>query len=71
MAEKTAAEMVVLYNEAIQRVLAGQSYSMGGRTLTRANLKELEDGLATWERRAARTANRGIKIRRGVFSGRA
>ncbi len=66
MAEKTAAEMVVLYNEAIQKVLAGQSYSMGGRTLTRANLKELQDGLATWERKAARATNRGLKIRRAV-----
>lgn len=70
MPTRTAAEMLALYEDAIAKVLAGQSYSMGGRTLTRANLGELQEGQQYWARRAARASNGGVKIRRGVFSPR-
>ena len=53
MAAATAAEMVTKYNEAIQAVLLGQSYTINGRVMVRANLQTLEDGLRYWENRVA------------------
>ncbi len=44
-------ERLNLYLDAETKVLAGQSYSIGGRTLTRANLKEISDGITLWASR--------------------
>jgi len=41
---------VTTYLDAIDALLTGaQSYSIAGRTVTRANLKDLEAGLKFWE----------------------
>ena len=39
------------YLDAEEKVLNGQSYSIGGRTLTRANLKEISEGITLWAAR--------------------
>ena len=51
MAAATSAELVTKYNEAIQACLLGQSYAINGRLMTRADLRDLERGLAYWENR--------------------
>lgn len=52
-----------LYLEAERKVLSNQSYSLLGRTLTRANLAEIQDGIDLWDRRikdlAAKESGRG------------
>ena len=40
-----------MYLDAEEKALNGQSYTIGGRTLTRANLKEIRDGLTLWASR--------------------
>lgn len=46
MATPTDAEMLALLKEAYKAILVGgQSYQIGPRTLTRANLKEILDGI--------------------------
>jgi hypothetical protein len=44
-----ASDMVSLYIEAEKAVLLNQSYTLGGRTLTRANLQEIRDGRKEWQ----------------------
>jgi len=40
-----------LYLDAERKVLSNQSYSLLGRTLTRANLAEIQAGIDLWDRR--------------------
>lgn len=51
MAQYTLVEaqtMLALYIEAEKKVLAGQSYSIGDRALTRADLEEIKKGRQEW-----------------------
>lgn len=52
----TATEMRDAYLAAELAVLAGQSYRLGERQLTLANLPEIQAGRAEWERRVAAEA---------------
>jgi hypothetical protein len=40
------------YLNAEAAVLSKQSYTIAGRTLSRANLKEIQTGIEIWDRRA-------------------
>jgi hypothetical protein len=51
------------YLTAEEKILAGQSYEIKGRTLTRANLTEVRNGLSYWENMCNRLAGtRGAKV---------
>lgn len=51
------------YMAAEDAVLSGQSYSIGSRQLTRANLSEIRSGIAAWEQRVIRlSSGGGIRI---------
>ena len=43
-----AQTMLTAYITAEQKVLKGQSYSIGGRALTRADLEEIRKGVKYW-----------------------
>jgi hypothetical protein len=45
--------MLVLYNEALQKVATGQSYQINNRTLTRADIREIRDTIEWLEKRIA------------------
>ena len=47
-----AEAQLALYLAAEAAALGGQSYEIAGRKLTRANLAEIRDGIATWNARA-------------------
>ncbi len=51
------------YLTAETKVLSGQAYEFSGRSLTRANLKEITKGIEIWDRRvkelSARASGRG------------
>lgn len=65
--EEICQQKIEKYLEAIDRVLLNQSYSISGKSYTRANLKELEEALQFWERRLARASRGGgVKIRQGI-----
>jgi len=49
-----AEAQLALYLAAEAQVLAGQSYEIAGRKLTRANLEEIRNGVEIWN---ARTVN--------------
>lgn len=67
-AEKTLEE----YIKAERIVLTGQSYTIANRSLTRADLKVIRDGVDYWNDKVkeieleASRGKAGIKIRRGV-----
>ena len=65
---ETAQTMLNLYIEAEKTVLLNQSYKIGERTFTRANLDEITRNREIWERKVnqAGRPRRGISIRRGV-----
>ena len=55
------------YLAAEDAVLSGQSYSISGRQLTRADLKEIRAGISAWEQKVIRlTAQGGIRVRGAV-----
>ncbi len=57
-----ATQLLAEYETAISAVLKGQAYSIGGRTLTRANLRELEVGRDKYKREVAREASGGMEV---------
>lgn len=56
------------YMTAEQTVLSNQSYTIAGRTLTRANLREIRDGITFWETKVKRLTRGGLKMRFGTPS---
>jgi hypothetical protein len=49
MSVTEAQSMVALYIEAEKKVLSGQSYTIGNRSLNRSNLTEIRNGRNEWE----------------------
>jgi len=43
----------------------GQSYSIGGRSLTRADLSAVQDQVEFWDKQVRKLSRGGIKIRLG------
>jgi len=58
-------EMIALYLKAEKAILTGQSYSIAGRSLTRANLSEVRQARNDWEQRLS---NLEIRSRGGNSS---
>ena len=50
------------YLAAESAVLAGQSYELNGRKVTRADLAAIQSGIAIWDRRAKSLARGGISL---------
>ena len=52
-------------------VAGGQSYSIGGRSLTRANAAEIRNNIDYWERRVIRLTqgSGGMRVRYGAPNG--
>ena len=65
-----ANEMLQLWIEAEKAVSTGQSYSIGGRSLTRVNMKEIMEAQRYWESEIYRLQNnvnsRGARVLRVV-----
>jgi len=66
MAAMTDAQLLTIYNEALQAVALGQSYEIAGRSLTRANLAQIRETIewleARIERASASPATAGIGL---------
>jgi len=63
-----AREMLTLYINAEKAILKGQSYSIGDRSLTRADLKDVVAERKYWEQEVTRLAagRTGPRVRRVV-----
>lgn len=64
-----AQEMVNLYQAAELAVLKGKSYSIGDRSVTRADLVEIRAGRQEWERKVSRLSEgrTGPRVRRSII----
>lgn len=57
---------LTLWMDAEDKVASGQSYTINGRTLTRANLKEISDNIDRWDSRVKRLSRGGARVRQIV-----
>ncbi len=57
-----ASTLLAEYEAAISKVLSGQAYSIAGRSVTRANLAELESGRDKYKREVARETSGGMPV---------
>ena len=66
-----AEEKLASWMAADDAVSSGQSYSIGGRSLTRTNAAEIRNNIEYWNRMCTRLSNSygGIRVRSGVRSG--
>ena len=67
-----AKERLAAYYAAEEAALAGQSYTIGGRSLSRQNLAEIRKGIELWEGRVTRletTGRSGPTMRRVIPHG--
>lgn len=58
-----AESQLVVWLEASTAVASGQSYSIAGRSLTRANAGEIRETIEFWDRQVKRLSRGGIRIR--------
>lgn len=49
------------YLDAETKIMAGQSISMNGRSLSRANLGEIQKGIEVWNARAKNLSRGGMR----------
>ena len=66
MAGLTSAQAEVqlaAYLAAEAAVLSGQSYAINGRTVTRANLAEIQQGIQLWDYRAKALSRGGMTVK--------
>lgn len=59
----TAEAQLAAALDAETKILAGQSVSLDGRSLTRANLAEVGERIKTWDQRCKRLAGRSGIVR--------
>jgi hypothetical protein len=58
----TATELLAEYDKAIMAVLKAQSYTIGNRSVTKADLRWLEDGRTKYKKEVADEARGGIPV---------
>lgn len=61
-----AETQLTLWMDADTKVASGQAYSIGGRSLTRANAKEIRDNITYWDQHVKRLTRGGIRINGGT-----
>ena len=61
-----AQEMLDLYIEADAAVATGQSYSIGGRSLSRVNAADITDKITFYQRQVNNLTRGGIAIKRVI-----
>ena len=65
-----AETQLAAYIAAETAVLSGQAYTIGGRSLTRANLGEIREGISSWNARVIELSSGGAGVRtRGLTLG--
>lgn len=64
-----AQAQLTLYLEAEAKVLAGQAYTIGGRSLTRADLAAIQQGIKVWDERVQALSIRAGRSRTIVPAG--
>jgi hypothetical protein len=53
---------LAIWMEADDKVASGQSYSIGGRSLSRADAKMIQENIKFWDRKVKELTDGGIKV---------
>jgi hypothetical protein len=53
---------LAIWMEADDKVASGQSYSIGGRSLSRADAEKIQGNIKFWDRKVKELTNGGIKV---------
>ncbi len=61
-----AEEQLAAWLAADTAVAGGQSYTIGSRSLTRANAREIRENIEYWDQKAKSLGSTGIKIYGGT-----
>lgn len=61
-----AQETLALYRTAEQKILRGQSYTIGDRNLTRADLRWVQSGIKQYQGIVQKLTSGGIRVTRAV-----
>lgn len=57
-----AESQLTLWLAADQKVASGQSYTIGNRSLTRANAREIRENIVFWDKQVKRLTRGGISV---------
>ena len=63
---EVAKRRLAMYYEAEQAILTGQSYTIGGQTLNRANLSHVVKQIASLNKEIQRLESKGSRVRRVI-----
>jgi len=63
-----AEAQLALWMAADTAVATGQAYTVGGRSLTRADAKEIRNNIVFWDAQVKRLSRGGIRVRGGTPS---
>lgn len=58
-----AESQLTVWIAASSAVASGQSYSIAGRSLNRANAREIRENIEFWDRQCKRLSRGGIRVR--------
>ena len=61
-----AQTQLALWLEADAAVATGQAYTIGGRSLTRANAREIRENLTYWDKKVQRLTRGGLRVKFGT-----
>lgn len=66
LTQTQAETQLALWLAADAAVAGGQSYSIGQRSLTRADAKEIRENIDYWDAKVRRLARGGARVRQGT-----
>ena len=61
-----AETQLALWLEADAAVATGQAYTIGGRSLTRANAREIRENITYWDKKVQRLTQGGLRMKFGT-----
>lgn len=61
-----AETQLALWYAADAAVATGQAYTIGGRSLTRANAREIRENLTYWDNKVQRLTRGGLRVKFGT-----
>lgn len=64
-----ATTQLAVWMAADTAVASGQEYSISGRSLTRANAKEIRENIVFWDKQVKRLTRGGIRVTGGTPTG--
>lgn len=69
ISQETAEQKLAMWLEALDKIATGQSYTINGRSLSRADLGKVQEQIEFWERRVIKAQRGGIRMRQVIPNG--